>query len=240
MVIAAPASAPAAETTEVDPEETTIPAEPTAPRSPESTRKADVPDSTTIPTPVPTAVGRMLHQPDQRTGNTLRLAPVDPPPPQWEPWINGACRKHKFTSCQSLGGEISQLPFTDVDGNVLPTKEAEAELVAVIKSLRTTKTKKGRKQAVGAVIDLNIELSGLRGKTVRLSWSLWRQGGTKQIYRAWLNENLAYELTATSDHDSAGLNFWIPLPKGKGPYFVRSKLTMDGHTLASENSRTFK
>jgi hypothetical protein len=54
-----------------------------------------------------------------------------------------------------------------------------------------------------------------------------------------LNERLAYRMEATSDHDTASVDFWIPLPKSRGPYFVRSRLAVGDSTLATTDSPSF-
>jgi hypothetical protein len=148
--------------------------------------------------------------------------------------------------CPALDWMLSHVTPIGADGQPLKeVKSANGERAAnqqyrdIVKGSRTVyvgKGKKKKKQMVGVVVDVNLELSGLRGKPVLLSWSLWRKGGTKQIYGTWLNENLAYELKAGSERDSASVNFWIPLPKGKGSYVVRSKLIKDGQSLATVDS----
>lgn len=63
---------------------------------------------------------------------------------------------------------------------------------ALVKGSRTTWVKKTkRKEMVGAVINVNVELGGLRGKRAMLSWQFWRGDGTTQIYGDWLNDNFA-------------------------------------------------
>jgi hypothetical protein len=87
-------------------------------------------------------------------------------------------------------------------------------------------------------VTADLELAGLRGKPVLLSWSMWQQGGNKRLYGDWLNRNLAYRLEATTDRDTT-LDLWIPLPKAPGPYFVRVDLTAGRSTLASADSQPF-
>jgi hypothetical protein len=138
---------------------------------------------------------------------------------------------------------IGTMP-TDAEGNTLSEEKAKAAYDKVVKNSRTVSVKKSKKnkkkrEMLGVVVNVNIELSGLRGKRVLLSWTFWRGDGDTQVYGTWLNDNYAYELVAGSDHDSGGVDFWIPLPKEKGPYFIRSKLPKDGQVLATHDSQQF-
>jgi hypothetical protein len=138
--------------------------------------------------------------------------------------------------------QLALLTFSPTDSAGKPTTSAAAakRQIATLKKLRTTRVKGHRKpQPVGVVVVANIDLSGLRGKPVLLSWSMWRSGGGQRLYGDWLNQQLAYRIEATSDHDTASVDFWIPLPRSKGPYFVQSQLAIGGTTLASSDSRSF-
>jgi hypothetical protein len=121
---------------------------------------------------------------------------------------------------------------------------AEAKVVKThaveLKNMRTTRVPGTRKrQPVGVVVSANFDFTGLRGKSVLLSWAIWQVGGGERLYGDWLNERLAYRFVPQSDHDSGGADFWIPLPKSGGPYFVRSRLTTGGTTLATADSKAF-
>jgi hypothetical protein len=121
-----------------------------------------------------------------------------------------------------------------------PVKIAD-ERVTELKNMRTTKPKGSKKRyVIGVVVSANIEISGLRGKPVMLSWSMWQTGGSERLYGAWLNERLAYRLEATTDHDTAALDFWIPLPKARGPYVVRAQLTLNDTTLVAADTQPFR
>ena len=62
----------------------------------------------------------------------------------------------------------------------------------------------------------------------------------KRLHGKWLNRNLAYRMVPSSNRDTASLDLWIPLPKKRGSYFVRSTLTLDGVAIASADSDTFR
>ncbi|MEV4702431.1 hypothetical protein [Actinoplanes sp. NPDC049316] len=118
--------------------------------------------------------------------------------------------------------------------------EAVARQVAMVKNLRTTRPSRGAKpEPVGAVVTAGVDLRGLRGRPVHLTWSLWEKNKDTQLYRQWLNDRLAYRMTASSDHDTASLDFWIPLPDSRGSFVVRSRLVSGESTLADVASRSF-
>ncbi len=89
------------------------------------------------------------------------------------------------------------------------------------------------------VVTVDVELSGLKGRPVLLSWSMWQAGEGTRLYGEWLNTNLAYQLEATESHDTASVDFWIPLPKRHGQYFVRSYLAVPGQAATSADCDPF-
>ena len=152
-----------------------------------------------------------------------------------------------FNLCERQGMVQEFCPVWGATATTTTTSSgttAEAKAVKThateLKNMRTTRAPGSRKrQPVGVVVSANFDFTGLRGKSVLLSWAIWQQGGGKRLYGDWLNERLAYRFVPQSDHDSAGADFWIPLPRSGGPYFVRSRLTIGGTTLATDDSRAF-
>jgi hypothetical protein len=53
---------------------------------------------------------------------------------------------------------------------------------------------------------------------------------------------VAYRLTPGTDHDSASLDMWVPLPKAKGRYTIELIMALEsnGARLASYDTRAFK
>ncbi|HEY5990857.1 MAG TPA: hypothetical protein VIV12_31345 [Streptosporangiaceae bacterium] len=132
----------------------------------------------------------------------------------------------------------------DPNGNPVAPDVAAERVVKVLKDGRRTEGEQPQNsqpqgEPLGVVVSADLELVGLRGKPVMLSWSMWQQGGKKRLYGNWLNRNLAYRLEATTDHDTTTLHLWIPLPKSPGPYFIRVTLTAAGSSLAGSNSPPF-
>jgi hypothetical protein len=133
---------------------------------------------------------------------------------------------------------------TAPNGEPVPPDVAAERIVQLLKDARSTGGEQpGGEQPggepLGVVISADLELAGLRGKPVLLSWSMWQQGGKKRLYGNWLNRNLAYRLEATTDRDTTTLDLWVPLPKSPGPYFIRVNLTAAESPLASADSPPF-
>jgi len=128
----------------------------------------------------------------------------------------------------SLANSIS------LDGTPIPPDEAAARVVALLDSARRTGD-----DPLGIVVATDLEMVGLRGETIFLSWSMWQEGGQVRLHGDWLNENLAYRLQPTTDRDTTTLDLWVPLPREPGAYFVRVELALGDSSLASADSELF-
>jgi hypothetical protein len=97
-----------------------------------------------------------------------------------------------------------------------------------------------KRQPFGELISVNLELAGLQGQPVFLSWSIFQKDGENHLSKSWLGNFVAYRLEGTTNDDTGTLEMWIPLPKQHGPYFVRLTLTSPGGaSLASMDSGLF-
>jgi hypothetical protein len=97
-----------------------------------------------------------------------------------------------------------------------------------------------KRQPLGELISVNLELAGLQGQPVFLSWSIFQKDGQNHLSANWLGNFDAYRLEATTSDDTGTLEMWIPLPKQHGPYSVHLTLTTaSGDSLASMNSGPF-
>jgi hypothetical protein len=155
-----------------------------------------------------------------------------------EPQLDIGCATTE-SGCQTVIQKLVVSASLDPDGKPVKPAVAAERVVKVLKQTRTVRSGHKR-EPVGAVVTVNVDLSGLRGEPLLLSWSIWQQGGGKRLLGRWLDDNLAYRLKPTSQHDTGSVDLWVPLPKAKGHYFVRLALS-DGTTrLASADSEPFR
>jgi hypothetical protein len=84
-----------------------------------------------------------------------------------------------------------------------------------------------------------VQLSGLQGQPVLLSWSIFQEGGQNHLFGNWLRSFAAFRLEATTNNDTGTLEMWIPLPKQPGPYFVRLTMSLGTADLQSMDSGPF-
>ena len=97
----------------------------------------------------------------------------------------------------------------------------------------------GKWQPVGELVSVDLELAGLQGQRVLLSWSIFPKGSRSHLSGKWLGNFVAYSLQATTNDDTGTLEMWIPLPRQPGPYFIHLTLTSGGESLAGMNSGPF-
>jgi hypothetical protein len=94
---------------------------------------------------------------------------------------------------------------------------------------------------MGELVSVDMELAGLQGQPVLLSWSIFQQdGGQNHLSGNWRGNFIAYRLKATTNDDTGAVEMWIPLPRQPGPYLVRVTITTTGGiSLASLDSGPF-
>jgi hypothetical protein len=93
-------------------------------------------------------------------------------------------------------------------------------------------------QPVGVTVNVNFSLTGFRGRTASVRWSLYEEGG--DVPHDWLESQSVLLLEAEAQKDSGGGTFWVPLPREPGPYFVRIEVyDEDGDSLDYEDTERF-
>jgi hypothetical protein len=231
---------------------TTAPSPPTT-RSPTT---ATAPESTTRSTttrPSTTGSGPTSTGPATSTGPSISVGPsVEPSDSGWvntettegdtSSSIADTIRSAACAAARCEGSSDGVAPVAaavaaavDVHGNPVSPDVAAQRVVQILRDARSNGD-----EPIGVVVAADLELIGLRHDPVFLTWEMWQYGGTTRLHGDWLNENLAYRLEPNTDHDSATLDMWIPLPPDPGPYFVRVELSRKGFGLVSADSATFE
>jgi hypothetical protein len=122
----------------------------------------------------------------------------------------------------------------DASGNKVDPTVAAERVVKILEDPRKT----ARQEPLGAIVMVDVPLSGLKDRPVSLTWAMWNATDGSRL-PGWLIERLAYELRAGTDRDSATVDLWVPLPTAGGRYIVDVRANVDGHGLAHGTSTPF-
>lgn len=244
-----PSDATPLPTASPQPSPTVSPNETVSPVGTASPGETPSPGTTVSPTPTasPTASppGRILALPAggmsfqgalQYSNHTAYLIKVQ------DPGLN-------FVSCTGCNLYILHVGATEQNGKNRSPSEAANVVANVLNDTQTVPAPartgsqgaghNARRQPLGELVSVNMELAGLQGQPVFLSWSIFQESGHNRLFGKWLSNFVAYRLEATTENDTGTLEMWIPLPKPPGPYFIRVSLSSDGASLTSMDSGPF-
>lgn len=147
------------------------------------------------------------------------------------------CKRHPV-KCAKATAQMRLIAAgntTDVNGNKVEPEVAAQRVLEILKDSRKT----AEQEPIGAIVTVDAVLVGLRARPVLLTWAMWHAGG-QRLHAGWFNDHLAYQLLASTDHDSATVHLWVPLPTMPGPFLVDVEARLDGAGLASERSEEFE
>jgi hypothetical protein len=89
----------------------------------------------------------------------------------------------------------------------------------------------------GLLIKPTIELTGLKGKSVQLNWSMYSVDAERLVPPEWYSPNLSLSgpnYTPKLQKDIWVVEHWIPYPKSQGDFFIRLELAVkDGTSMTS-------
>jgi hypothetical protein len=120
----------------------------------------------------------------------------------------------------------------DPEGKVVEPDVAAERIATLLRSIRTAPLH-GKREPVGALITANLALDGFKDEWLSLTWSMYVEGSTSPLFGAWLRTTAAYQIKPSTDHDSATLGLWVPLPRKHGTYTVALTLRRQGVAVAS-------
>jgi hypothetical protein len=170
---------------------------------------------------------------------TLRILKLDP-------HLQGALCSDPSATCHELHERLVRDTGCTQSSGVEPSVAACAEKAAGLldRDTRTTGThshanSKGQSQPVGEFVTADLELKGLKGQPVTLSWSIFAQDSADQLPSQWEGHFVVYRLVATTDDDSGTVALWVPLPRQHGPYVVRLTLSLGSADLAGVETGPF-
>lgn len=143
---------------------------------------------------------------------------------------------HEREGCKHALYALTASASVDEDGNEVPPEVAAEQVVKLLTDSRVSE----EKEPIGALVTASVVLSGLRGRTAQLTWSMWPAGGGDRLNEGWFDSHLAYRLRPDTDHDTATVDLWVPLPTTAGPYVIDVDLHVDGIRVANTRSTQFE
>jgi hypothetical protein len=96
-------------------------------------------------------------------------------------------------------------------------------------------------EPLGVAISFDLTLEGFLNRRIDVRWSLFtaRRGGA-MVPQDWLVNRRALVAIPEATFDRASGEFWIPLPKKRGPYFVRVSAWDKNERLDFSDSGPFR
>lgn len=226
--------------------------DPSAP-TPTGTTEPSAPSDTS--SPPPTKSDAPENTPSE-SGSSATVTAVSPSAPLWRQQTLRAAediiprvrdRAPQYLLRSHLGNRSSggigpivaaASSATDENGDPVPADVAAERVVKLLHETRTQPLD-GKLDPLGVLLTINVELEGLRSQPVLLTWRIFQAGGNTPLFGNWLGTTPAYRLDASTDHDTASFDLWVPLPRERGQYTVSLLLSSDQAILASEESPAF-
>lgn len=116
---------------------------------------------------------------------------------------------------------------------------AAAEVVAVFKATRSVLTPEGR-EPLGVLVDFEVGAVGFEGERLDVRWTLYGARTRRRVPREWLANRRALLLEPDVEDERGSATMWVPLPKARGPWFVRLSLfDSRGRRLTFVDTRRF-
>jgi hypothetical protein len=114
------------------------------------------------------------------------------------------------------------------------------EVLALLRGTRDRPASNGRLRSIGVAVSFEVTLEGFVGERADVTWSLYHGHGGGQVPRSWLINHRVLRLEGQVEKDFGSYNFWVPLPKLHGPFYVRINVVdKDGNGLTFKNSSPF-
>ncbi|MFC5175183.1 hypothetical protein [Nocardioides taihuensis] len=127
----------------------------------------------------------------------------------------------------------------DADGDPVSVDEATREIVRLLVATRVETSPGSEGEPVGELVSADVELTGLRGESVDVLWSMFGRSARGPLPPAWQGSHLAYRLHPSSDHDTGSVSLWVPVPRAPGKYVIQLELRVDGAALDTADTRPF-
>ena len=149
----------------------------------------------------------------------------------------GGCSLGTTVKCEEGSGGAAAVDALTGDGAVAKAKA----LLKVLDNTRARSLPSGATEPLGVTLGFDLELEGFEGERVEVRWSLYDAGAGERVPRDWLSNRRALAVRPEAAFDRPSAEFWVPLPKQRGPFFVRLSAYDDqGKRLDSADSKSFR
>ena len=122
------------------------------------------------------------------------------------------------------------------------TEDLTPEQVATVShDSKPTVSATGRPTVDGRTVDLVASFDGLDGKCAYVLWTLFHARSQRPFAHAWLVDHAGLRFSISRPHARGSGVFWVPLPRERGPYFVKAAVyDRDGSQLDIQRSGKFR
>ena len=113
-------------------------------------------------------------------------------------------------------------------------------LLEILDGTRSQRLSDDATVPIGVAISFDLSLEGFLNRRVDVRWSLFSAGKGAMVPQDYLVNRRALVAIPEALVDRASGEFWIPLPKKRGPYFVRVSAWHQDERLDFSDSPSFK
>ena len=117
---------------------------------------------------------------------------------------------------------------------------AAKDLLKVLRGTRERQLPGDTPEPVGVTLNFDLTLEGYEGKRVDVRWSLYNADDGVRVPRDWLVNRRALVAEPDAPSERASSDFWIPLPRQRGPFFVRLTAYDGESRIARADSKPFR
>lgn len=161
----------------------------------------------------------------------LRLARVWPPPDEFLVELAGDPDLAELIDEPSDLRTVSMHAVMDVrvdptsggsTDTLVSAEQVAKALVAALSEVESQARADGGVDPLGWVVAVNVDVQGLAGVPLLLTWSL--DSVDTEVPMCWAADTIAYRLTATTPHDTGSVEVWVPDLASPSAYNVNLKL----------------
>ncbi|HEV2059403.1 MAG TPA: hypothetical protein VGR11_08595 [Solirubrobacteraceae bacterium] len=135
---------------------------------------------------------------------------------------------------------VQHMKMIVTDDQDAPPDEVRRVLASTRLRVSSTPGAAPKLSPLGVVVNFSAEIEGFRGKQSVVRWSLFDARERTRMPQPWLRNRDALRLVPEAGSDRGSLAVWVPLPRERGPYFVRLELIDDrGTRLAKADTKSF-